>query len=189
MKTYTFEQAATFPVSLSEAKNHLKVDISDDDNLITSLIESATQLSEEYTNRFFITTVVIQTCSTFEESKELFKSDVSGVTTIKYYDSTNTQVTWSSANYIVANQYKPCQIELADNINYPGITNRIDAIEITYNVGYGEESTVPEAIKQAILLTIGNWYANRQSIVVGRTFSELSQSAKWLLDTYKIQVV
>lgn len=191
MRTYVIETAATsFPITLAEAKLYLKVDINTDDTLITNLIEAATQISEEYTNRFFITTTIEQTCSDFLETKELYKSDVIGVTSIKYYDSTNTLVTWNVNNYIVSEEYQPCKITLQDGIDYPEITKRVDAIKILYSVGYGANAaSVPQAIKSSILLTLGNWYSNRESVITGRTATEMPMSAKWLLDTYKITVV
>ena len=190
MRTYqVITPASTYPVSLTEAKLHLKVDITTDDTLITNLIVAATQVSEEYTNRFFIDTVVNQTCSDFKELSELFKSKVSAVTHIKYYDSDNAQQTWSSSNYVVNNEYEPCQINLVVDGSFPNIADRIDAIECKYTVGYGTASDVPDVIKQAILLTLGNWYENRMSVITGRTTTEMPMSAKFLLDTYKVQVV
>ena len=190
MRTYqVITPASTYPVSLTEAKLHLKVDITTDDTLITNLIVAATQVSEEYTNRFFINTVVNQTCSDFKELSELFKSKVSAVTHVKYYDSDNAQQTWASSNYVVNKEYEPCQINLVVDGSYPNIADRIDAVECRYTVGYGAASDVPDVIKQAILLTLGNWYENRMSVITGRTTTEMPQSAKWLLDTYKVQVV
>lgn len=182
--------ASTYPVSLTEAKSHLKVDTNADDTLITNLIIAATQISEEYTNRFFIETVVNQTSTSFNGLNELFKSKVRSVTHIKYYDSDNTQQTWASSNYVVNNEFEPCQINLVVGESLPSIAQRVDAVECRYTVGYGSAaSDVPDVIKQAILLTLGNWYENRMSVVIGRISTELPQSAKWLLDTYKVQVV
>ncbi len=137
MKTYQVTTAATtYPISLTEAKSHLKVDTSADDTYIESIIKAATQLSEEYTNRFFINTTIDQTCSNFKDLETLFKSKVNDT------------------------------------------------------VGYGSSaSDVPEIIKQAILLTIGNFYENRNSVIIGRIATELPQNVKWLLDTYKVQIV
>jgi uncharacterized phiE125 gp8 family phage protein len=190
MRTYqVITPASTYPVSLTEAKLHLKVDITTDDTLITNLIVAATQVSEEYTNRFFIDTVVNQTCSDFKELSELFKSKVSAVTHVKYYDSDNAQQVWASSNYVVNKEYEPCQINLVVDKSFPNIADRIDAVECRYTVGYGTASDVPDVIKQAILLTLGNWYENRMSVITGRTTTEMPMSAKFLLDTYKVQVV
>lgn len=275
MKTYqVITAASTFPVSLTEAKSHLKVDTSADDTYITSIIKAATQLSEEYTNRFFIDTVIEQYASSFKELETLFKSKVSSIANVKYYANgtttipssitlinagsgytqglnsnlqcaggngsgaivnatadTNNQITsvelivagsgyalndtltilggnndatfkiaslGSSENLVLLNSsiydtqlnYEPSQIQLVDGQSFPDITKRNDAVICRYTVGYGSSaSDVPEIIKQAILLTIGNFYQNRNSVVIGRIATELPQNVKWLLDTYKVQIV
>ncbi len=191
MKTYqVITPASTYPVSLTEAKSHLKVDTTADDTYITSIIKAATQLSEEYTNRFFIDTIIDQTCSDFAQLQTLFKSKVSAVAHVKYYDSDNSLQTLSATIYDTQLQYEPSQIQLADDKSFPEITKRNDAVVARYTVGYGSAaSDVPEIIKQAILLTIGNFYQNRASVITGKTATELPMNVKWLLDTYKVQIV
>ena len=191
MKTYqVITPASAYPVSLTEAKSHLKVDTTADDTYITSIIKAATQLSEEYTNRFFIDTVIDQTCSDFAQLQTLFKSKVSAVAHVKYYDNDNSLQTLSATIYDTQLQYEPSQIQLAENQSFPSITKRNDAVVARYTVGYGSSSSdVPEIIKQAILLTIGNFYQNRNSVVIGRIATELPMNVKWLLDTYKVQIV
>lgn len=187
MRTYqVITPASTYPVTLADAKEHLKVDINTDDGLINNLIIASTELSEEYTNRFFIDTVISQTCTTFADLKSLFKSTVKSVAHVKYYDSDNTLQTLDAANYVVNNQFEPCQINPAVDFSFPDIADRVDAIECRYTVGYVK---IPDAIKSAILLTIGNWYENRESVVIGRISTELPQSALWILNTYKVQIV
>ena len=50
--------AASEPISLTDAKNFLRVDHSNDDTLISALITSARQLCEEYTRRILVTTTI-----------------------------------------------------------------------------------------------------------------------------------
>ena len=195
MKTYTATPSTTYPVSLTEAKLHLKVDVSTDDLLIQNLITAATHLSEEYTNRFFLNTSVVMFCSDWSDLKALFKSNVTfnvNSDTITYYapGDANVLTLLPNTNYNVITSYQPALVNLVENKTFPSIQTRSDAIKITYTSGYGSlSSNVPQEIKQAILLTIGNWYANRQSIVIGRISTELQQNVKWLLDTYKIQIL
>ena len=190
MRTYQVVTAAsTYPVTTSEAKTHLKVDTSADDTYIDNIIKAATQLSEEYTNRFFIDTVIEQTCSSFADLQTLFKSKVNTVTHVKYYDSDNSLQTLDATVYDTQLDYEPSQIQLAENQSFPDITKRNDAVVARYTVGYGTASDVPEIIKQAILLTIGNFYQNRNSVVIGRISTELPLNVKWLLNTYKVQIV
>ena len=87
-RAFTVETAAANSIiTTATAKTHLKVDISDDDTLIDNLIEAATQAAQDYTNRYFINTVLIMKADRWEETKTLYKSTVSSVTHIKYYDN------------------------------------------------------------------------------------------------------
>tara|TARA_R110000744_G_scaffold72211_3_gene145158 strand:+ start:424 stop:1014 length:591 start_codon:yes stop_codon:yes gene_type:complete len=195
MKTYTSTPSSILVVSLIEAKLHCKIDVSTDDALITNLISAATHLSEEYTNRFFINTDVVMYCSEWKDLDWLFKSNVSfdiASDTLEYLapNDNNIYTIWNVSNYNVITEYQPSQVIISENISFPSVQKRTDAIKISYKAGYGAAaSDVPEEIKQAILLTIGNWYANRESVVVGRIATELPLNVKWLLDTYKVQIV
>ena len=61
-------------VSLSDAKDHLRVGNSDDDTLITNLILAATQAAQNYTNRFFINHTLRMDCDTWDETEYFYKS-------------------------------------------------------------------------------------------------------------------
>lgn len=51
----------------------------------------------------------------------------------------------------------------------------------TVNPLDADEWSVDADVRQAILLTVGNWFENRESVVVGTSAAELPQSAKDLL--------
>tara|TARA_R100001509_G_scaffold140040_2_gene94712 strand:- start:6372 stop:6956 length:585 start_codon:yes stop_codon:yes gene_type:complete len=177
-------------VSLSEAKDHLRVSNSADDTLITNLILAATQAAQNYTNRFFINHSVRMDCDTWEETLYFYKSPVFSSTTIEYYGTSATIYdVWDSSNYIVDKVHEPARLLLQADKSYPDLADRKAAIKITYVSGYGTASTdVPQAIKQAVLLMIGNFYENRQEVVVGRIATEMPKSAQYLLDQYKVQI-
>jgi len=104
--------------------------------------------------------------------------------------STENSVLLDSTIYNTQLNYEPSQIQLADGQSFPSIAKRNDAVFARYTVGYGSSaSDVPEIIKQAILLTIGNFYQNRSSVVIGRIATELPLNVKFLLNTYKVQIV
>jgi len=168
----------------AEAKDFLKVDTTADDTLIDNLIKAATESCQIYTNQYFLNTVV-----EWSEIYTLYKSPVSSITHIKYYDSNDTEQTWADTNYILDDVSKPARIGLAVDATLPSLSDRINAVHVKYTVGYGTASTdVPDGIKQAVLLTLGNWYENRQTVITGRTATELPLSSQYLLDQYKIQV-
>jgi len=49
-------EPANNPVTLAEAKTHLRIDSSDDNDLISNLVTAATRWAEDYTDRTFCTT-------------------------------------------------------------------------------------------------------------------------------------
>ena len=181
---------ATNPLfTTADAKDFLKVDTTADDTLIDNLIKAATQSCEIYTNRYFLDTLVTQYADKWVDIENLYKSPVSAITHIKYYDSDDSLQTLAGTVYLLDEVSQPARIGLKPNQSYPNIANRINAIEVKYTVGYGTASTdVPEGIRQAVLITIGNFYENRQSVITGRTATELPLSSQYLLNQYKIQV-
>ena len=173
----------------ADAKAFLKVDTNADDDIIDNLIKAATESCQIYTNQYFINTVVEQYSDLWSEIYTLYKSPVSSITHIKYYDNNDVEQTLASSNYILDDVSKPARIGLAVNATLPDLSDRINAVHVRYTVGYGAASTnVPDGIKSAVLLTIGNWYENRQTVITGRTATELPLSSQYLLDQYKIQV-
>ena len=181
---------ATTPVfTTAEAKAVLKVDVTDDDTVIDNLVAAATESCQIYTNQYFIDTVVTQYSDNWNEFYTLYKSPVDSITHVKYYDTDDSLQTLASSNYILDNTSKPARIGVAVDGSLPNLSKRINAVEVKYTVGYGTASTdVPEGIRTAIILTVGNWYENRQSVITGRTATELPLSSQYLLDQYKIQV-
>ena len=190
MRAYKVVTPATSnPLTLTEAKTHLKVDTTADDTFITNLIRSATSSAQEYTNRFFIATTIQQYGDKWEDISNLFKSPVASVTHIKYVDPDGTLQTLSTDVYFVDDVNKPARIGLKPNQSFPEIIDRLNAIYVEYVVGIAAgPDEVDEGIRQALLLTIGNWYQNRQAVVTGTIATELPMNAKFLLDQYKIQV-
>lgn len=184
------DTAATTPIfTTAEAKDFLKVDTTADDTIIDNLVAAATESCQIYTNQYFINTVVTQYSDNWKEFYSLYKSPVSSITHVKYYDKDDSLQTLASSNYILDDTYKPARIGIAVDGELPNVADRINAVQVKYTVGYGTASTdVPEGIRTAIILTVGNWYENRQSVITGRTATELPLSSQYLLDQYKIQV-
>ena len=190
MRSYKLLTAnATLVIELQDVKDHLKVDVTADDTLITNLIKAATSSCQEYTNRFFLSTILEQYSSSWIGISELFKSPVSLIEEITYFNENNDPKTLSSSVYNLNNVIMPSVIEVNVGESFPNIAERWDAVKVKYHVGVGDISEVDNGIKQALLLTIGHWYANRETVVVGRQVNEVPMAAKYLLDQYKIQVI
>jgi uncharacterized phiE125 gp8 family phage protein len=177
---------AAEPIDLVEAKNHLRVDINEDDILIESLVLLARRMSEGINNHRFVTQTWnifmdgFPGSSTFYLPKSL--SPLASVTHIKYTDADDNQSTFSSANYVVDIYSEPARIKLSDDANWPTDTlTELNGVEIQVVVGYGDPDDVPQEFKQAIMLMIGHWYENREQVTVGDVAREIPLGVEALL--------
>lgn len=171
--------AGTLPVSLTEAKNHLRVTGNDDDVLIDNLITSATTSAENDTWRRFTT----QTYDVFYDNfanVEIPYGQLQSVTSVKYYDTDNVQQTLSSAVYDVDIVHDPGRVTLAYGQSWPSVYDRPNAIEIRFVCGY---STVPEDIKTAIKFKIEMLYGN----LFDKEYDILDNAYTNLLTPYEIE--
>ena len=190
-KSFVVDTAAAAAIlTTAEAKTHLKVDTTADDTYIDNLVSAATESAQIFTNRYFITTQITQYGDKWDDISTLFKSKVINVVSVKYYDSDNSLQTLATDVWLSDIAHQPARIALKPNQSFPAIADRINAIEVTNKVGYGDTaSDVPEGIRHAVLLSVGNFYQNREEVVVGRIATELPKSAQYLLEQYKVQTL
>lgn len=94
-----------------------------------------------------------------EDGMQLYKGPIQSITSIKYYDTNNTQQTLSTSiyNFDSANR----MIRLQYNQLWPVATTRWDAWEITYLCGF---STIPPMAVQAMLILIEKYFLGREAL-------------------------
>lgn len=172
-------------VSLAEAKDHLRVDGTDDDAYITTLINVATEAVQNYTRLQLMDATFQMFLDSFPACIDLYISPVKDITHVKYYDADNVLQTLSADDYDVDYKDSPGKIYPAANKSWPTIYNRKNAVEIQFNAGETLAANVPDAIKQAMLLIIGHYYENRLD-VVNTLNRELPKGSEYLLNPYKV---
>jgi len=157
------------PVTLTEAKTHLRVDVTDDDVLITSLITSARQYVEQIARRALVTQTWRLSMQEFPASGVIIlpKPPLQSVTSITYTDINGTTSTVDSSIYTVDTDSEPGRVVLKYGESWPSASlANTNPVQVTFVAGYGGQGAVPEYWKQAILLLVGHWYENREAIVV-----------------------
>ena len=174
---------AAEPVTLAEAKLHLKVDTADDDALITRLIAAARARAEWHTGRAFVTQTWTLHLDTWpcDGVIELPLPPLQAVASIVTTARDGSTTTLDPSRYTVDIASAPARIALAANTAPPTNLRRINAIAITFTAGYGDATEVPASIKEAILDLTGQMYANR-----GELPEELPLDALALLAPYRI---
>lgn len=160
-------EPAVEPVSLAEAKVHLKMDdVTADDALIAALISAAREWVEQATRRALITQTWRFRCNELppDERLPLPRPPLQSVTTFAYVDDGGSTSTWSSSKYTVLTDAEPGIVAVNYGEVWPSIRDQEDAVTVTYVAGYGSTpSLVPAPLRQAILLLVGAMYANREA--------------------------
>jgi uncharacterized phiE125 gp8 family phage protein len=162
------------PVTLLEAKGHLRVDHSTDDGLIEIQIAAARQLIEAVTGRALVTQTWRLDLSAFPAEPEpivLPRAPTASLTSVQYLDTNGTLTTLDAANYLLLADSGPtagpAQLVPAYGVLWPATREQPNAVRITFVAGYGLAVAVPPPLKAAILLHVGDLYANREAATAG----------------------
>lgn len=140
----SFSDEGSEPVTLQEAKDWCRIDVSDDDTLITSLIKAARIICEKYSGLSFVSKTVTAILVNGLGNIELPYGPVASE--VAYYDMDET--------------------ELTDfDISEPAC----DRIEAVYSAGY---ETLPANLKTAVLNQIAWMYENRGDAKLASGVSE-----------------
>lgn len=158
------------PITLEEAKLHLKVTHSTEDALIQSLLTASRQYVEKLTSRAIVNTTFVWNVDRFPSTGVMIlpRSEVLDVTSVKYYDSNGTQQTWDDSDYIVQTG-DGGYIAPLPNKSWPDIQDRPGCVEVTYEAGF--VNGCPDSLVAAIKLYLGHLYANRESELDGQLYS------------------
>ena len=179
------------PVSLAEAKLHLRVDVDDDDALISSIITAARQAAETVTGRQLMTARWKLVLDAFPACAILVaKCPVQSVTSIQYLDMNGSSLTMPAADYVVDTAYEPARITPVFGKTWPSTLPQIGAVSVTFDAGYGSASSVPEGIKSWIKLRVGSLYAHREEMsILMRGRIDPLPFVDGLLDPYRVALV
>lgn len=181
------------PVSLVEAKKHLRVEITDDDDLINALIKAAREHCEMFTKRAFITQTIVMKMDCFPSGRQFLlpRPKAISITSIQYIDEDGATQTFSSGSYTLDSSSEPARVALLPDEEWPDTQDdRINAVTVTFTAGYGATAaSVPSRAKQAILLLIGHWYENREQVVMGAIPTELPFAVRALLAGLEVGIL
>lgn len=193
MKSYSLTTAIDpEPLTLEEVKIHLKIEADEttEDTLLNSLITSARIHAETYTRR----ALGAQTWTLYMDKFDYDDDEIcisypplTAVNSVKYYDEYGVLITMSPTLYQVDTHSTPGRIVIAYGEVWPQTElGRINAVEIEFNCGYTDGvNIIPESIKQAMLLMIGHWYSNKESVVVGTIASKVPETSEALMWAYR----
>lgn len=153
---------ATEPVTVTEAKDYMRVIGDDEDTLIGELITSARQRLERFTGLSFGAKTIKCRWDYMDDWAELPYQPNAVVSSC--VDDDNVALTYE----IKGLEYKRV------------FTNGANGITFTYTTSF----TLPKGLKEAILKEVSTSYENRENFFIDGTMTELSNSAKYLANPF-----
>ena len=175
----------TEPLTLSEAKAHLRVTSSSDDAYISTLITVARELVEKETRQIWTAATYKVSYDTFPGTDTIIIPDITNIasiTSLQYFDNNANDLTWPSSNYYLASTL-PCRIVKKTASSWPSTDSQPDNVRLKL-VTATPTGGVPKPLLQAMLLIIGHFYENRQE-VADRIYYTMPKASEFLLTPYR----
>lgn len=138
-------------VTLTEAKNYLRVDYSEDDVLIQDLIDTARIRLEQYAS-IAMSPRTLKAVAYVDEFIELPYAPINTITKVEYLNGSDW-VEMTAGDYIILG-------DTTKKIVMKSISH--NEFRFTYTCGY---TTTPESIKTALLKMVSDLYEYRESSV------------------------
>lgn len=179
-ETLTLVTAPTVdPVTVAEAKTHLHVEHTWQDDLITSCISAATQWAELFTSRAFVRQVWEMTFDGFPDEIRIPRAPLISIDSIYYVDSDGMTTLLPSSEYQASLRGFPSRIVPAYGGSWPATRTQPEAVIVQFTAGYPPggspedlRENIPESIKSAIKLVTADLFQNRDGAVVGSPWFE-----------------
>lgn len=167
---------ASEPITLAEARVHLRLDSTAEDALVTAWITAARQDVEAATGRVLIRQDWEMWLPCFPKCREPIEipyPPLVQVTSVKTADADGVLTTMAAADYQVeapsGDRCQPARVYPAAGAVWPyTITGVRGAVRVAFQAGYVSASAVPQPLRSAILLLVGDLYENREAGILTR---------------------
>lgn len=167
-------------LSLADAKAHLRVDVTAEDDLITDLIGAALDTCQQVTGRYLGSTSATLYADGWKNQAFTF-GPVTAISKVEYYNQANTLTELPAARWWADLESTPQRITFDAP---PAIyTNRHQGVKVSATLG---EGTIPRPMRQAALLLVGHYYENRQQVVTGSKPEAIPMAVDFLLNPFRV---
>lgn len=175
---------------LDEVKAYMNIDFTDQDAVISGMIEAATQALDGYSGTLGGLCLISQQwefkachfCDIVIGLKPLITLDA-----ITYFDSAGISQTLASTEWRALETVTGVHLVLPEGKSWPSVADREDAVTVRATFGHASAGLVPETIRQAMLMMVATWFENRETVTAG-AMAELPLGARALLSPYRMQI-
>jgi len=150
----TVTLATDTPVTVEDARRQCRLyDDTSFDDLLLRLITAATEEIEQETGMCLVQRTLLLRLDAFPEYEmDLQTYPAQSITSVKYDDSTNVEVTLANTEYYLrAGGMVPL---LVPKTYWPTTYPKLGAVRVTFVAGYASVEAVPPDLEQAILMRV-----------------------------------
>ena len=166
------------PVTVEYVKKHSLIDHDEQDDVIDLLIDAATTHLDGWTGtlgRALCEQTWRQDYDDFCSRLRLPLGPVISLASVKYIDTDGAEQTVSAAEYTLRTDSLGSYVEFGSDYSFPALNAAEAAVSVQFVAGYADSgegenrvSTVPAAIKHAIVLLVAHWFENREAVMTGQ---------------------
>ena len=167
---------AAEPFALADAKAHLRVEGTEEDDLIGAQIEAARAYVEAMTGVCLVERTLTLRADNWTDLAAFPVAPVTAVASITYTDTEGTPQTLSTDIYALRLEGLDPGAVLKNAQSWPTIQPGTQ-IEIEVTAGYGQATDVPQAVVQALKLVVADFYTFRESAQIGSVAGRIPTSA------------
>jgi uncharacterized phiE125 gp8 family phage protein len=168
------------PVSLDEAKEHLRITGSVEDNVLAIYLDSAIAACENKLQTAIMSTQFKLYARCFSTHISLYKKFVNEITSVNHYDADGDLQTIDSAEYELQTFRSPNVLYFND-FDIPSTDAREFPVEIIFKAGATAATGVIPTIRNAVLIECADRYEHRHDQVLGTSVGMLNKTAETLL--------
>jgi uncharacterized phiE125 gp8 family phage protein len=178
---------AAEPISLAEAKAHLRLDADDEDALLTALIVAARMFVEKTLGLALIT----QGCAYYLDFWPRSSCVTLPIFPVQDVDAVTLHDANGGATELDAEAYAVDVLSQLARLVLKGaspsvVARELNAFEIAFTAGYGDAaSDVPAPIRHALLLLVAHWFERREPVMLGAGAQEVPTTIAGLLLPYR----
>lgn len=180
------------PVTLERARQHLRLvatgstESHPDDDLVSDYITAARVMAEKFTDRYIVQREMELRADRFSTRMTLPVAPVVSIDSIEYTDTDGASQTFT--DYTVDLNAEPATIKIDSPPDIEEDTKVVITVTAGYRSGESPASAdlVPQTIKQAILMLVGHFYENRETVNIGNITSKVPMAFEALLWPHRL---
>lgn len=168
-------------VTLRDAKEHLRIDVTDQDYMVQGLVEAATAHFDGWSGvlgRALMPQTWEMTLDAFPVGDvKIPLGPVTSLVSIKYDDENEVEQTVSASAYSV--NLVPVEAVVRPVSGWPGTADKIGAVRVRWNAGTG----CPLDVAHAIKMLVAHWYLNTEA--AGPAISDVPMAVGMITSKYR----